>query len=69
MQNCRFRSRVRALTLAVALGLLGAAVIPGLTQASQTVGNFSYGQMQSTTVGASGVAPTRLASRQFTSRA
>ncbi len=54
MQNLRFRLRVRALTLAVSLGLLGAAAIPGLARASQTVGNFSYGQMQSTTVGASG---------------
>ncbi|MGH2869677.1 MAG: hypothetical protein ACRDNK_19185 [Solirubrobacteraceae bacterium] len=54
MQNCRFRSRTRVLSLAVSLGLLGAAGLPGLARASQTVGNFSYGQMQSTTVGANG---------------
>jgi hypothetical protein len=54
MQNCRFRTRARARLLAVSLGLLAAAAIPGLAQASQTVGNFSYGQMQSTTVGARG---------------
>ncbi|MGB9185634.1 MAG: sialidase family protein [Solirubrobacteraceae bacterium] len=54
MQTCRFRTRARALLLAGSLGLLAAAAIPGLAQASLTVGNFSYGQMQSTTVGAPG---------------
>ena len=51
MQNTRFQLRGQAAMLALLVGLLGLA---GSARAAQTVGNFSYGQLQSATVGAKG---------------
>jgi hypothetical protein len=51
MQTKRFPLRGHVLTLVVSAVVLGVA---GSAQASQTVGNFSYGQLQSATVGTSG---------------
>ena len=51
MQTRRPSLLIRVLTLAVSVGVLGVA---GSARAAQTVGNFSYGQMQSATVGAKG---------------
>jgi hypothetical protein len=51
MQNRRFGVRNQAAMLALLVGLLGLA---GSARAAQTVGNFSYGQLQSATVGAKG---------------
>jgi hypothetical protein len=51
MQNRRFSLRSLVLMLVAAVGVIGVA---GSAQASQTVGNFSYGQLQSATVGAKG---------------
>ncbi len=51
MQTKRPSLLIRVLMLAVSVGVLGVA---GSARAAQTVGNFSYGQMQSATVGAKG---------------
>ena len=51
MQNKRFGLRGRTAMLALLVGVLGLA---GSARAAQTIGNFSYGQMQSATVGAKG---------------
>jgi hypothetical protein len=53
MLKGRFRLRGRMLLFVVSFGVFGAAGMAGSAQA-QTVGNFSYGQLQSATVGASG---------------
>src|SRR5947199_380072 len=54
MHNGRFSPRARAVFLVVCVGVAAAAVA-GPARASQ-VGNFSYGQLQSATVGAVNVA-------------
>jgi hypothetical protein len=51
MLKRRFPLRGRVLAVAVSVGVVGLA---GSARAAQTVGNFSYGQMQSATVGAKG---------------
>jgi len=51
MQNTCLRLRSRVAMLGLLVGLLGLA---GSARAAQTVGNFSYGQLQSSTVGAKG---------------
>lgn len=51
MENRCFGLRSRTAMLAFVVGLLGLA---GSARAAQTVGNFSYGQLQSSTVGAKG---------------
>ena len=51
MQNKRFGLRGRAAMLALLVGVLGLA---GSARAAQTIGNFSYGQLLSATVGATG---------------
>jgi hypothetical protein len=53
MQNRRFAPRLNVLTLATLVGLLCVAGIDGSARAS-TIGNFSYGQLQSATIGAKG---------------
>jgi hypothetical protein len=53
MQNRRFSSRIRVLILTISVGVIGVAAVPGSAGAAQ-VGNFSYGQLQSTTIGAKG---------------
>src|SRR6476646_9557285 len=51
MQNKRFGLRGRAAMLALLVGVLGLA---GSARAAQTIGNFSYGQLLSATVGTTG---------------
>jgi hypothetical protein len=51
MLKRRFPLRGRVLAVALSVGVVGVA---GSARAAQTVGNFSYGQMQSATVGATG---------------
>src|SRR5205807_8600502 len=51
MLKRRVPARGRAIAAAVCIGVIGLA---GSARAAQTVGNFSYGQMQSATVGANG---------------
>src|SRR3979409_167334 len=51
MLKRRFPLRGRVLAVALSVGVVGLA---GSARAAQTVGNFSYGQMQSATVGATG---------------